>query len=162
MSFPPYDNKEYRYRHSDADRREGLARIADLVGLASVPDERGCLYDLSFYSGGIGVLDRHAVTMPANAAMWAEIVSARRAKSPEDIAADPAFAEGFLWLVRRNSIGLEARVAAVAFINREKREFQAACRVSDKILFSLESDVNDCFALWGTDDLLHCLAFSHG
>jgi hypothetical protein len=64
MSLPPYDNKEYRCRHSDADRREGLAKVAELLGLAGVSDQGGLFYDLSFYSGGIGVFDRLAVTMP--------------------------------------------------------------------------------------------------
>jgi hypothetical protein len=162
-TLPPYDNKDYRYGHSDADRRQGLARVAELLGLASVHDQSGLLYDLRFYSGGIGVLDRLAVTMPANAAVWADVMKARPVKAPEDIiAGDRLAAEGFLLLARRDDTGLDARAAAAAFINREKREFQASCRPSDRILFSPESDGNDWFALWGTDDLLHCLAFSQG
>jgi hypothetical protein len=162
MSHRPYDNKQYRYRHSDTDRREGLAKVASLLGLGAVSDENGLFYDLSFYSGGIGVDDHLAVTVPATAGVWMAVLDARPVKTPEEIAADPALAEDFLWLVRGDDTSSESRASAVAFINSEKREFQAECRASDKVLFSPESNVNDWFVLWGTEDVLHCLAFSQG
>jgi hypothetical protein len=96
MSPRPYDNVEYRYRHSDSDREQGLARVASLLGLAGVSDQRGLFYDLSFYSGGTGVDDRLAVTMPANAAVWMAILDAQPVKTPEEIASDPELAEDFL------------------------------------------------------------------
>jgi hypothetical protein len=162
MSLRPYDNKEYRYRHSDADRRQGLAKVAEVLGLPDVPDERGVLYDLSFYSGGIGVYDQLAVTLPVTAAVWRAILDARPVRPPEEIEKDVVSGDDFLWLVRGADKSLDARTAAMNFINAGKRGFQIDCRQADRILFSPESNVNDWFALWGTDDLLNCLAFDQG
>jgi hypothetical protein len=162
MSLPPYDNTEYRYQHSDADRRQGLAKVAELLGLPDVSERPGVLYDLSFYSGGIGVHDQLAVTLPVTAAVWGAILDARPARPPEEIEKDVAFAHDFLWLVRGADNSLDARRAAMNFINAGKREFQSECRPGDRILFSPDSTVNDWFALWGTDELLNCLAFDQG
>jgi hypothetical protein len=162
MSLPPYDNKEYRYRHSDADRRQGLAKVAELLGLADVSDQPGVLYDLSFYSGGIGVYDQLAVTLPVTAALWRLILDARPARPPEELEKDAACSGDFLWLVRGAETSLDARKAAMNFINAGKREFQIECRPADRILFSPDSTVNYWFALWGTDALLNCLAFDQG
>ena len=162
MDDHPYDNKEYRYRHSDRERREGLARVARLLGLPGVSDQSGLFYDLSFFSGGIGVYDQLAVTMPANAAVWMAVVDAKPMKTPEAITADPVLAEDFLWLVCGDDPPPESRAAAAAFINSRRREFQAECHASDKILFHPSSGVNDWFVIWGTDDVLNCMAFEQG
>ncbi len=162
MSVHTYDNKEYRYRHSDRDRREGLTKVARLLGLAGVPDQSGLFYDLSFFSGGIGIYDQLAVTMPANAAVWTAVLDAKPVNTPEAIKADPAYAEEFLWLVCGEDTSLELRAAGAAFINRGKRAFQTECRASDKILFDPCSGVNDWLVIWGTDDVLNCMAFSQG
>jgi hypothetical protein len=164
MSIPPYDNTEYRYRHTDPDRGSGIARLAGLLGLPPAFDGRGARYDLSFFSGGIGVFDRCAATLPADDALWKAVLAARPAKTPEDIAADPdpACAEGFLLLVRREDSARDVRTAAVAFINAERRDFQTECRGSDTVLFLPESDANSWFALWGTDTEMNIRSFDQG
>ena len=162
VSIPPYDNKEYRYQHSDPDKANGIARLAELLGLPPTFEGRGARYDLSFFSGGIGVFDQFAATLPADDRLWKAVLDVRPAKTPEDIAADPACSSGFLWLVRRNEVSLDIRTAAVAFINAERRDFQAECRVLDTVLFLAESDVNDWFALWGTPTEMNFRAFSQG
>ena len=35
-------------------------------------------------------------------------------------------------------------------------------RAGHKVMFSSSSNVNDWLVLWGTDELLHCMAFSQG
>src|SRR5262245_19966963 len=160
VTVPPYDNKEYRYRHTDADRREGLARVAELLGITQLPTPTNVLYDLSFFSGGIGVLDQLAATVDADASLWARVRAG--CGTPKEIAAHPGLSDWFLWLLRGDKTEFEARDAAVLFINAHRRDFQGECRPSDTILFSQESDVKDWKALWGTPDRLHVMAYSQG
>src|SRR5262245_24301148 len=138
MTVPPYDNKEYRYRHTDEDRREGLARIAILLGVADLPKPANALYDLSFLRCGIRVFDRLADPVDADAALWIGVRAAWPCGTPEEIAADPKLAEGFLGLVNGERTGASARGAAVSFINAHRRDFQGECRASDTILFVQE------------------------
>jgi hypothetical protein len=161
-SAPPYDNKEYRYRHTDPDRGSGIARLAELLGLPPDFQASGAHYDLSFFSGGIGVFDQLAATLPADDRLWKAVLDACPAKTPEDIAADPTCSPQFLWLVCGKDSSLEVRTAAVAFINAERRDFQTECRAFDTVLFLPDSDVNDWFALWGTATEMNVRAFSQG
>jgi hypothetical protein len=66
MNLHPYDNIERRYRHTDIPNAEGLAVAARLLQLPEPLSGDEVFYDLSFFSGGIGVLDRLAISLPAS------------------------------------------------------------------------------------------------
>jgi hypothetical protein len=66
MNLHPYDGVERRYRHTDAERDTGLAIVARLLRLPHISSSQVVGYDLSFYSGGIGVLDKLAITLQAD------------------------------------------------------------------------------------------------
>ena len=66
MDIPPYDNKEYRFRDEDSSTQAGRQRVAALLGLPNAPSPEGLRFDLSFFSGGIGVYDKHAIAMNAS------------------------------------------------------------------------------------------------
>jgi hypothetical protein len=70
MNVHPYDNRERRYRHTDFFKTKGVAAIVQLLHLNNSPPIKGLLYDLSFYSGGIGVYNNLAITMPTNKQIW--------------------------------------------------------------------------------------------
>lgn len=55
-----------------------------------------------------------------------------------------------IWLLTGEEEEVPIRPAAVRFINQHRREFQAECVPSSRILFELPSDVNDWVALWVT------------
>ena len=99
--MPPhdYDNVERRYRHTDEAREAGLQAVALLLRLETPPPPEGLCYDLSFFSGGIGVLDRLAISLPADEALWAHVAEVLRARTPEEAARDEAWAEDFVWLL---------------------------------------------------------------
>ena len=77
----------------------GLEIVAKLLGLPSSPPFDGTFYDLSFYSGGIGVVDRLAVALRANPMVWAHVNTSFQLVTPEDGAHDPTYAEDFNWLI---------------------------------------------------------------
>ena len=70
MVFPLYDNEEHHFSHTDTDRRVGLVHLAELLRLPAPIEEQGVLYDLRFFSGGIGIDDKHAATIPGNDNLW--------------------------------------------------------------------------------------------
>ena len=69
MNLHPYDNVERRYRHTDGTRGEGRDVVAQVLGLPKPPAGE-LLFDLSFFSGRIGVLDRLAIAFPADPLLW--------------------------------------------------------------------------------------------
>jgi hypothetical protein len=156
-----YDNVERRFRHTDATRDEGRAVVARVLGL-SEPPAGELLFDLSFFSGGIGVLDHLAITLPADPVLWSRVVSSLRARTPEEASADEARARELHWLLTGEEGEAPIRPAGVQFINQQRRAFQAECVSSSRILFGDDSDVNDWVALWGDDALLNYLGYSQG
>ena len=162
MDLHPYDGVDRRYRHDDADPGVGVAVVARILGLAEAPSSEGLLYDLSIYSGGIGVLDRLAITIPADAGLWAMVAAALNAYEPEDAVNDAEWAQGFLWLIHGREPPSPVREAATTFVNRERRSFQEACAPGSRLLFQRHSDVNDWAVIWGTDARLNYRGYSQG
>lgn len=161
MDLHPYDNVERRFRHTDAARDEGRSVVARVLRVPEQPAGE-LLYDLSFFSGGIGVLDHLAITLPADPALWLRVASAQRGRTPEEAAADSSWAGALVWLLTGDEVEVPIRPAAVRFINQRRRDFQPECDPSSRILFGYESDVNDWSALWGDDTRLNYLGYSQG
>ena len=159
----PYDGVERRYRDGDADRAEGLAAVAEVLQLQEPPPAGGLRYDLSFYSGGIGVLDKLAIALPATDAMWRQIVTGLGANAPEALAnaADRRDADDFRWLIRCDE-PVDVRTAASRFVDRERAAFQPPCTTSDELLFVPQSTVNDWSVIWRTSDTISFSSFSQG
>lgn len=162
MDLHPYDGVERRFRHTDADHDTGLSVVARVLHLPEPPPRDGVFYDLSFYSGGIGVLDRLAITLPADRATWESVIAAIRAKPPEEASRDAGWADELLWLFAGEEKPAPLREAAARFINGERREFQSECLPASRILLADGSGVNYWEALWGDDATLNYLRYDQG
>jgi hypothetical protein len=161
MNLHPYDNVERRYRHTDETRDEGRAVVAQVLGLPEPPAGE-LLFDMSFFSGGIGVLDRLAIALPADPALWSSVVTSLRCRTPEEASAEESWVGELIWLLTGEKESLPLRPAAVRFINHERREFQTECVMTSRILLGYESNVNDWVALWGDAAQLNYLGYSQG
>lgn len=161
MDLHPYDNVERRFSHTDAARTEGRSVVARVLRLPAPPTGE-LLYDLSFFSGGIGVLDHLAITLPADPALWSQITASHRGHTPEAAAWDDEWARELIWLLTGEEGDVPIRPAAVQFVNRHRREFQTECTLASRILFEYPSDVNDWTAVWGDDTWLNYLGYSQG
>ncbi len=161
MDLHPYDNVERRFRHTDPDRDVGRAVAARLLGLPQPPAGE-LLYDLSFFSGGIGVLDHLAITLSADQTLWSNVAGFLRVRSPEEAALDRSWMWELVWLLTSEEGEGPIHPVAVQFINQHRRELQTACVPSSRILFRYESDVNDWGILWGDDTRLNFLGYSQG
>jgi hypothetical protein len=162
IDLHPYDGVDRRYRHTDTDPAMGLAIVAHILGLPRTPSSEGLLYDLSLYSGGIGVLDRLAIAIPADPGLWAGVTAVLNAREPEDAANDVGWAEDFLWLIHGAEQPSPIREAAMKFVNSERKPFQEECAQRSRLLFQSNSDVNDWAVIWGTDGQLNYLGYSQG
>ena len=162
MDLHPYDNVERRFRHTDPDCSAGLDVVAQLLHLPKPPAADQVLYDLSFYSGGIGVIDQLAIKLTADSATWIEVTSALAAKTPEQAVTDAAWADDFIWLLTGQEDLVSGREAAVDFINSERHEFQSICLSTGLIYFVEGSDVNYWVAIWGDNTTLNYLGYDQG
>jgi hypothetical protein len=162
MDLHPYDGVDRRYRHTDSDPAMGLAIVKQILGLARTPSREGLLYDLSIYSGGIGVLDSLAIVIPADPDLWAEVTAALNAREPEEAAKDEEWARDFLWFILGDDQPSPIREAAMKLINSKRKPFQAESTPGNRLLFQRYSDVNDWAVIWGTDAQLNYLGFSQG
>jgi hypothetical protein len=160
MDLHPYDGKERRYRNSDVDRAGGLKIVAKLLRLASPPAPNSLRYDLSFYSGGIGVLDVLGITYACSLAEFERVAVGLNAQDVAAAVADPAWAEDLLWLI--DADGLSPADAATKFVLEEKFDFQAVCTPSSPIRFVVGSGVNDWTVLWFESLHLNYRGYSQG
>lgn len=160
MNLHPYDGKERRFTHKDIKQGKGLSIINDLLGFE--PQGNGLLYDLSFYSGGIGVIDKLAITFPASYCKFEVLKNKLEILSPEDAGNDEFWSEDFIWLVEDEALKQDIRVKSINFINENKLPFQATCTANSDIFFVKWSDVNDWTVIWIDSGVFNYAAFSQG
>lgn len=162
----PYDGQERRYRHTDADAdvlARGRAEVARLLDLPEPPPAEGLCYDLSFYSGGIGVLDRLSVSMECEAPQVDAIVQGQGLVTPEQALADPEWGEDFEWLVRDERQPAQTLAEAVAaFVDQERPEWLPPLADPTRAWFARNSDVNCWMVLYESDRGLCTMAYDQG
>ena len=157
-----YDDVERRFRDSARNPERGRAIVAELLHLPDVGAVEGLRYDLSFYSGGIGVLDKLAISLPLPEPQVAVVVAARGDRAPAEANAIIGWAEDFRWLVTGDEVSDATPGAVSRFINEERFDFQPECRPEDSIWFAPESDVNWWQALWLVDGVLSLRGYAQG
>jgi hypothetical protein len=162
VDLHPYDGRERDFRHTDVDRAAGLHIVAKVLALPQAPEVDGVKYELSFYSGGIGILDKLAITLPAGVASAEAVVARLGLVTPDAAAADEAWGSDFLWLVDDEEEPLPLRQAAIRFINEERRSFQPECLGTDSFWFANDCSVNAWTALWEHEGALSFLGFDQG
>lgn len=158
----PYDNQERRYRHDGPHRARGLQLVAELLRLADGALVESAKFDLSFYSGGMGVVDRLAIHLQAAAEVVEQVVRNLEGATPEALALNPAYAEDFLWLVSDDGNNSLPRSDSVRFVNQERKEFQPLCDDHSRVFFTDWSNVNDWVVLWTAAGSLNYLGYSQG
>lgn len=155
-----YDGIERNYKTSDPDQTKNLDRIKNILGF--LPKSEGLNFDLSFYSGGIGVFDKLAVSCEVNSEQWNFVKENLKLHSPESALLIGNWAEEFVWLLEAEGHEQNINQFASEFINNNKREFQGQCTPASEIYFSYESDVNHWVAVWGSAKSLNYLYFDQG
>ena len=158
----PYDGVERRFQHTDANPSNGLNIVTELLQLEAQPSAIGLYYDLSFYSGGIGVIDRTAISLPANEKVWSDALTAISGKTPEEMAADSESGEAFRHLVNDEEASFQVASAAVCFVNSERAAFQSMYSPGDRLFFGDESNVNYWVVVWGNAVRLNYLGYDQG
>ncbi|HEY3808221.1 MAG TPA: hypothetical protein VGL61_36830 [Kofleriaceae bacterium] len=157
IDLHPYDNKERRFHHDDAQRDEGLALVARFLKLPSAPP--AARYDMRFYSGGIGIIDHVAIAIAVDHAEALRIALACGYVAPSAASGD--WRADLEWLVGADE-GVAFSSALVTFIADGRREFQPAYATGGPIWFELESNVNHWGVIWHADGVLAHLAYDQG
>ena len=157
-----YDGKEHDFRDNDQTSENGREQVGLLLGLGGTPTADGLRFHLSFYSGGIGVLDKHSISMNADQQLWTASTTSIKGSPPSTLLADKEWGEDFNWLVTADETFPSIEAAAICFINSERADFQTECAPDMRMLFAACSDVNGWSALWGTETRLSYLYYDQG
>lgn len=161
----PYDGQERRFRHDDAEARRiarGRALVAELLGLPAPPASADLRYDLRFYSGGIGVLDRLHIALPCAPAEVDAIVARLRLVTPEAAVADAAWRDEFEWLVHGEDAPRSLRTAVAAFVEAERAAFQPRPEAEARVWFAPDSGANAWSLVYEQGGELCLIAFDQG
>jgi hypothetical protein len=158
----PYDDRTLEYRHTDVDQVEGLRLVASYLALPHVPAGAGLRYEISLYSGGMGILDAVAITLAPGTAAAHEVAARLQLVTPEAAAGEQTWGEDFRWLLDNDEQPLPIRDASARFLDQKRRQFQPACRQRDPQWFAAESGVNSWGAVWEHDGAVSFLAFDQG
>jgi hypothetical protein len=142
-----YDGIEKRYRKSDFDLEKNLNIIEKLLGFRPTVEQLD--FDLSFYSGGIGIYDKLAISCTASLVQKKQNKEKLNLFSPESAITMREWVEDFVWLVESDDTYSDILVGSAKFINENKSDFQDVCLPSDEMFFSYESNVNDWAVVWG-------------
>lgn len=159
MDLHPYDGVTRRFGDGDG-QADGPAIVARILGLAAMPPEAH--YEMSFYSGGIGVLDHVAIGVPLAHVQLAAVRAHLGAEVPDLLAADPEWGEDFLHLVTDDDAPCALAVAVATFVEARRASFQPPCVPGDAVWFEPASTVNGWSALWVHGDGLGYLGFVQG
>jgi hypothetical protein len=135
MNLHPYDDKERVFRYDDASRAEGLELVARFLKLSVAP--RGALFDLRFFSGGIGIFDNLAIAIAADATQAARIADACGFVAADD-------------------------VDHVVDISQCRHGFQPDYADGDPLWLDPSSDVNQWGVMWHSGGMLAYLAYDQG
>lgn len=160
INLHPYDGKERVFTHRDSDTNQGIDIISKMLGIS--PPIEGLTYSLSFYSGGVGIIDDVAVSMKVNNRVLREIKDELKQSTPLEATQDEEWAEDFVWLVTDEDVDLSIEDHVVNFLNENRKEFQAPCTKECEIYFLRMSDVNSWSAIYVDNEQLHYLAYMQG
>lgn len=162
-----YDGVERRFCDGDRNpwqRERGLVLVGELLGSPALRVARGLRYDLRYFSGGIGAIDRHHVALPCGAAEVDAVVARLDVATPDEAAADAAWRDEFEWLIGGDDDEppppLRDRV--VAFIAEERNEFQPAPDAHARVWFSRGSGINAWCLLYEQAGWLCLIAYEQG
>ncbi|MFV8754600.1 hypothetical protein ACNOYE_28970 [Nannocystaceae bacterium ST9] len=160
----PYDGKQRRFVDDDDDplvRARGVALVVRVLGLTE-PPRVGLRYDLSFYSGGIGVFDRLAVSMPVSASEIDAIAAGLGMLPPAELS-DSEDRESLDWLVLDEDHAERSLDESVlAFLADQRRPFQSAPRPASRVWVTPGSGVNDWSMIYEVEGELAFLAYAQG
>ena len=155
-----YDDKEYRYKNTDKNREKSLGIIENLIGFK--PSDKDLKYDLSFYAGGIGVLNKLGITCVAGDEQWAIVKLKYPLVTPDDAVEYNPWREDFLWLIDNEACQSNVLDSAISFIRDNKLDFQEDADRESLIYFVEESDVNDWTVFWSKGGMLNYLYYNQG
>ena len=155
-----YDGVEVRYRRPDADLDKSLQVVENLLGFA--PDPQQLDFDLSFWAGGAGVLDKLAISCNVSPEQWQTLKQKLDLYSPEEMVARDDCREDFIWLVADDGECSDILATSAQFINDNKAAFQETCLESHAIYFSYMSDVNGWTAVWEQGGRINYAYFCQG
>jgi DNA-binding transcriptional LysR family regulator len=162
----PYDGRDRRFAHDDADpeqRARGRALVATLLSLAAPPAEVGLRYALSFFSGGIGVLDRMHVAMPCAAELAEAIATGAGMWTLEQLLADDELRPEIEWLVYDEEHPERSpQEQLVAFIEDERVPFQPPPHAGMRAWLLPHSGVNAWSLVYAVDGELAFIGFDQG
>jgi hypothetical protein len=161
----PYDGQERCFRHDDWDPprlARGRALVARMLSLLSPPPPEGLRYDLRFYSGGIGVMDRIHVALPLAPAEVDAIVARLGLQVPEAAAGDAVWGEDFVWLVQDEDDPCLLREAVERFVEKERADFQPSLGAQGRVWFAPASGVNAWSVLYEADRDVCFVGFDQG
>jgi hypothetical protein len=162
----PYDGRDRRFAHDDADpgqRARGRALVATLLSLAAPPAEAGLRYALSFFSGGIGVLDRMHVAMPCAADLAEAIATGAGMWTLEQLLADDELRPEIEQLVHDEEHPERSpQDQLVAFIEDERVPFQPPSHAGMRAWLLPHSGVNAWSLVYAVDGELAFIGFDQG
>jgi len=155
-----YDNVDYRYSSQDGGKEKAIDFISAFLGFT--PEFSTLVFDLNFFSGGIGVHDRLAFSCNATIGQLEKAVEKRHLIVPAAIEANLECGEDFEWLVNSAGVRRPIEESCLDFLNAEKREFQDPCTAKCQMHFAQFSNVNTWTAVWGEEGRLNCLHYDQG
>ena len=155
-----YDGVEVRYCRPDADLAKSLQVVENLLDFA--PDPLLLDFDLSFWAGGAGVLDKLAISCNITPEQWQTLKQKLDLYSPEEMVARDDCREDFIWLVADDEECCDILATSAQFINDNKAAFQETCLESHAIYFSYMSDVNGWTAVWEQGGRINYAYFCQG
>lgn len=148
MDLHPYDGVERRFTHDDPSA-EGLAIVERVLGVPLPRPLPSLHYDLSFYSGGVGIIDRLRVSIALDSA-----TSIVRACDLYPLTEETAA----VWFVDETEAFTPAHLAA--FVEENRAPFQPPPGTS--AWFDPASDVNAWTLVYYAEGAVHYLAYAQG
>jgi hypothetical protein len=167
-----YQGIRHRFKDDDLDPRlleQGQAIIIEILKLPSLMDVSPIKYDLSFYSGGMGIIDNLFIKLSCNSTKVSEIISSLKLADVANDNLDLDLRDYLIWraideeseesvdictLIRNNKIS--------QLVNDEKADFQDIASSEHFICFSESTGPNYGTIIYYLNGSLNYISYDYG
>jgi hypothetical protein len=168
-----YQGIRHRFKDDDLDPRllkRGQAIIIEILKLQNLMDVSPIKYDLSFYSGGMGIIDNIFIKLSCNSSKASEIISSLKLV---DVANDNLDLESRDYLISRTIDEEESEDSVDIWtliknnkisqlVNEEKADFQDIASSDSLICFSENTGPNYGTIIYYLSGSLNYISYDYG
>jgi hypothetical protein len=167
-----YNDIKHRFKDDDLDPRlveRGQAIIIEILKLPNLIDVSPIRYDLSFYSGGMGIIDNLFISLSCNSTKASEIISSLKLVDVANENLDLDLRDYLIWSTDEEESEDSVDICTLIennkisqLVNEQKADFQDIASSDSFICFGETTGPNYGTIIYYLNDNLNYISYDYG